>query len=239
MTKNTYIMNNELIIGSAKRAIEMGYNIASNVIPKLKEGDNIFYPDTYINIVGKSDQLNTPLGDKYMILSYPYNYEYQQGMIPTGIRPRTEQFVTTPTTLPSKQKTITIEAPIINVTRKKTVISTSVYGLDSSIFQTTSNGDYNITASFSFISDKIWERKRDDFNDFLSVMNRQTDIDIVNPFLNDNYNINKIIIESFTVTPDSNYSNIINVNLNMKYVAGYKIFDKYISDGSLTLQKYK
>jgi len=173
-------------------------------------GDNIGHPEVYKDTVELSNHLSTPIGDKVMYLTYSTT----DGL--NGIR---------------------IEAPIINVSRKKTVTSTQINGLDSSIFEVTSNGDYNISLSFSFITDKIWDRKREDFLNFLETANYLNSVDITNSFLNEHYNIDKVVIDSYNITPSSKYSNVIDIKMNLLYEADYKIFDKYLSNGSLTLKE--
>lgn len=193
----------------ANEIIRRSINLGINVIGK--EQDSLHHPENYIDINNTSDILETPMGDNFMQLKYSYSK-------PDGIIYKT---------------TILIEAPIINVTRKKSVINNIVNGLDSSIFEITSNGDYNISVKFSFITDKTWQRKRDDFNEFLKIVNYQHELTLNNPFLNTNFNIHKVIIENYTIKPNEQYTNIIDVTMNLKYVASYDMFEEYIKPLSL------
>jgi len=196
-----------------RRSINLGVNVFG------KEQDNIQHPENYIDINNTSDILDTPMGDNFMMLSYKYT---------TSSNIRTADIIYI--------MSILIEAPIINITRKKTVINTTVNGLDSSIFEVTSNGDYNISATFSFITNRTWKRKRDDFMEFLNVMNYGYELTINNPFLNTNFNIHKVILENYTVRPNKEFTNIIDVTLNLKYVADYKMFEEYIEEKIFKVQ---
>jgi len=192
-----------------RRVTQLGTNIAVNAIKGI-EGDHIYSPDVYVADSGKSDQLKTPLGDKWaQLTSYDPYYN------------------------------ITIEAPIINITRKKTVIKTQVSGLDNSIIQVTSGGDYNISMSFSFITDKTWKRTRDDFENYLNVMKINKEITITNDLLNNKYDIYDVIIENIKDSPNPTYSNIIDVTLSMSKVKKYEMFGKYIENGSISLTSFK
>lgn len=191
-----------------RRATQLATNITINSLNGV-EGDHIYEPDVYVQNSGKSGILNTPLGDKWVQLQ-PIN----------------------------DSTFVVIEAPIINITRKKSIVKQSISGLDGSIFQITSNGDYNISMKFSFITDKTWKRVDDTFKDYLKAMNIKDKLHIQNALLNEQYDIEYVIIENITESINPTYSNIVDVSLSMSKVVEYNIFDKYIENGSLTINKY-
>lgn len=191
-----------------RRAIQLGTNITVNSLKNI-EGDHIYSPDIYIPNSGKSDELNSPLGDKWVKL-FSNNSEHY----------------------------IVIEAPIINISRRKVITKQAILGIDTSFFQVISNGDYNINMKFSFITDHTWKRTRSDFKEYLTVMGIKDKVQILNSLLNNEYNIQEVVIEGVTETMNENYSNVIDVILDLAKVEDLHIFDEYKTKGSLTINKY-
>jgi len=114
----------------------------------------------------------------------------------------------------SFNKSILLETLIINVERTKNIVKNSVLGIDGTIKEFINSGDYIINITGTIASDNKWLYPEEELMTFVDLCNVEDSINISNDYLNKIYNINNIVIESFSFAQSERFSNIVTYSIN-------------------------
>lgn len=111
-------------------------------------------------------------------------------------------------------KSILLETLIINVEKTRNIVKNSVFGLDGTVKEFITSGDYIINITGTIASDNKWLYPEEELSTFIDICNIEDSITISNDYLNKIFNINNIVIESFSFAQSERFSNIVSYSLN-------------------------
>jgi len=103
---------------------------------------------------------------------------------------------------------ITNAAVILEVSQGKNIVKTPIQGRNGTIQEYVSDGDYQINAR-GFITSKDNIIPLDDAKLFREIMQVPQEIEVVSQYLNEIFDINQIVIESFDMPQAEGYRNQI------------------------------
>jgi len=160
--------------------------------------DNIYHPQDYLDITTLSRQLGTPIGDKFVDL-----------VIPVDDNTFNEDIEGLKDTL-----RLRLEDPLINISRTRNIIKTSINGLNGEIIEFMSNGNYEFTLKGVITSDKIWEYNWIEINSLLQMCSYgDKALKLESELFNTFYNITDAVITDFRLQPQANMSNVIEYDI--------------------------
>lgn len=114
----------------------------------------------------------------------------------------------------SFNKNILLETLIITVEKTRNIVKNSVFGLDGTVKEFITSGDYIINITGTIASDNKWLYPEEELRTFVDLCNVEDSVSISNDYLNKIYNINNIVIESFSFAQSERFSNIVSYSLN-------------------------
>lgn len=160
-----------------------------------KYQDNAFHPT--LDVTAKSKTLNTPIGDRFLMLSHIENNV-------------TIEFL--------------IEDPIITISRPREIIQTSINGLDGKIIEIVSNGNYEINIVGVLSGPSFWNYDEISIKLLELTSKYKNYLDLNSPYLNNCFDIHKIVITDHKIAQSTEFSNITAIEINCVSVLNENIF---------------
>jgi hypothetical protein len=151
--------------------------------------DNILHPEKYIDHSAYSAKFNTPIGDRYVILTSSNNISV-----------------------------LLIEDPIITVDRNREIVETKVQGLNSSIFEIIDNCSYSINIVGMLSGDSVWRYDDESIKDLNDIAAFKGYNKIECPYLNTLFNVQNVVILNHKINQSTEYTNIVAIELNLSSV---------------------
>lgn len=111
-------------------------------------------------------------------------------------------------------KTLLLETLFINVDRTKNIVKNQVMGLNGTVKEFVNSGDYIIRLTGTIASDNKWLYPEDQLIDMIDLCNVEDSISISNDYLNKLFQVDSIVVESFSFGQSERFSNIVAYTLN-------------------------
>lgn len=111
-------------------------------------------------------------------------------------------------------KSLILETIFINVDRTKNIVKNQVMGLNGTVKEFVNSGDYVIRLTGTISSDSKWLYPEEEMIDFIDLCNVEDSISISNDYLNKIFQVDSIVIESFSFAQSEKFSNIIAYTIN-------------------------
>jgi len=191
---------------------ELAANVARQDFITGKYQDNALHPESYLDISAKSTQLNTPIGDKFIVFTLPNSVD----------------LATIDLTLTQKSvgelEGVVLENPIITISRNKELIRTKVNGLDGEIIEIVSNGTYDINIIGIFSSNSLWKYNVESIKILEDAFAYKQELEIISPYLNDVFKIYNVVLANHKIAQSSEFTNIVAYEINCIAVLETDIF---------------
>jgi hypothetical protein len=177
-----------------------------------KYQDNALHPEAYLDISAKSTMLNTPIGDRFISFVIPDVTISKNTLDVSGVD------------VTGQITGFIMEDPIITITRPREIVQTVVNGLDGKIIEIVSNGNYEINIVGTFAGVRFWEYDNDNLVYLEKICKYKGEIDILSPYLNNVFEVFKIIVTDHKIAQSSEFTNITAIELNCVAVLNESIF---------------
>jgi len=104
----------------------------------------------------------------------------------------------------------------INLSKSPKVIETQVKGFNSPVFQQFSNNSFDITISFNESGPHFWQQNSKNIMRLIEVLDSGETISIANPQLNLIYNIDKLVLKSYSIGQSESFYNQNPISIQLK-----------------------
>lgn len=111
-------------------------------------------------------------------------------------------------------KSMILESIFISCERTKNIVKNQIIGLNGTVKEFINSGDYTITIAGTLASDNKYLYPEDQMIDLIDFCNIEDSISIGNDYLNKLFQIDNIVIESFSFSQSDSYSNIVMFTMN-------------------------
>lgn len=109
---------------------------------------------------------------------------------------------------------ILLETLVITASKTKNINTTNIQGVDGTIKEFISDGDYIINITGSFMGEDAWHYDDESIQDFVKLMETKDSITINNQYLNELLNVSSIVVTDWELVQSPELSNIIFYKMN-------------------------
>jgi len=197
------------------------YNFSKEVLAVSSQAltynnqDDIYHPESYLDISAKSTMLDTPIGDRFIgfTINMLNNNPDELNLSPTSLN-QTDQL----------SAIFFIQDPIITISQPREIVRTKIKGLQGDIIEVVQNGSYEINIVGTFAGNAYWLYDVDSLKLLETVCNTKSEIEITSPYLNDIFNIYNVVIMDHKIAQSTEFTNITAIEINCISFSNENIF---------------
>ena len=104
--------------------------------------------------------------------------------------------------------TLTLNSIQFIVSQSRNIVKTQISGRNGTIKEYNNDGDFIIRCAAKLTNTDGRLFPEDDLNSFVRIAKSESEIDVISRILNDNFRIDTVVIEDYTVSPSTGASDV-------------------------------